>query len=341
MTSPAPKRNQDVDKGYSPKRSRYVYTVRDAIEDSGLTKKAVVNGRFDLNRLDSKERVSLLGFFGEELWVPNKFYSLSTVARAHQRNSSFQELEILSTSSRTERFPVLKRRNLYVRQAYKDLYDELISNSQDRPEYREESQVVITGTTGIENSAFLLYFTIRLLASSHGDNPPIVIFHEKRASRCYVYGGLSTVRSGDIKDFGHFLELPESWYLVDSFPDPMLPKARTIISASPSTLKSNSYSYNNMVVSYGLMDVGGAGAVPELEQCRSKIRDFAAVSKEFLEELYDLTPSINGPAMASLLDVLMKQQWTDTPEQARLVFVVPSDIYDDFQAQGLPPQIQQ
>jgi len=95
---------------------------------------------------------------------------------------------------------------------------------------------VLTGTLGIGKSAFLVYFTIRLLATGSNDNPPIVIFQVKEGSECYAYGRLSIVRYGDIQDSGPLLDLPRTWYLVDSYPNPRLESARTIISASPKTL---------------------------------------------------------------------------------------------------------
>ncbi|KAK3837412.1 MAG: hypothetical protein J3R72DRAFT_196126 [Linnemannia gamsii] len=103
-------------------------------------------------------------------------------------------------------------------------------------------RVVITGTSGIGKSAFLVYYTVRPLATGHDDNPPIVVFHEKGGSKCYAYGGMSTLR-GDIEGFRHFASLRETWYLVDSSPDPQLVEARTIISASPKTVyfKMNQY----------------------------------------------------------------------------------------------------
>ncbi|KAI7822706.1 hypothetical protein BC939DRAFT_177436 [Gamsiella multidivaricata] len=192
------------------------------------------------------ERVSVLGFLGSPVDKTNRYDSLSTIAFA-LRNRSFQEIELLSTPPGSGTlFPVVDTEDLYVRQAYKDLYQEVSMKFQDSPRNRAQKHVVVTGTSGIGKSAFLVYFTIRLLATSSNDNPPIVVFQEKGGSKCYVYGGLSTLRYGDIEDFRPFLNLPETWYLVDSSPNPLLERARTIISASPKTLHSEMNQYQEV-----------------------------------------------------------------------------------------------
>ena len=82
--------------GPSSKRQRQAYTLWDAIEEAGLVQKAIQNGESDLSRLDSKERVSVLGFLGSPVDKANKYDSVSTTAVA-LRKSSFQEVEVLST----------------------------------------------------------------------------------------------------------------------------------------------------------------------------------------------------------------------------------------------------
>ncbi|KAG0058055.1 hypothetical protein BGZ92_007270, partial [Podila epicladia] len=41
--------------------------LKDAIENAGHTKKAVVGGRAALSRLDKQERVSVLDYLGEDI----------------------------------------------------------------------------------------------------------------------------------------------------------------------------------------------------------------------------------------------------------------------------------
>ncbi|KAK5829403.1 hypothetical protein F5H01DRAFT_330146 [Linnemannia elongata] len=299
----APKRKYDEDAGSSSKRKRHdMYTLKDAIEAAGLTEKAVVDGRSDLSRLDNKERVSLLDFIGQEIDRTNTFDSLSTTARAC-RDQSFQELDLISTPS-SNRLPVVGTEDLYVRQAYKDLYNEITWKFQDSPRNRAWKRVVVTGTSGIGKSAFLVYFTIRLLATSLDDNPPIVVFHEKGGSKCYVYGGVSTLRYGDIEDFRPFLGLRETWYLVDSSPDPQLVEARTVISASPKTLYSEMNQYQEIDKRVPWRYYMAPWVLEELERCRGDVKGFQAVTKEFMEELYDLVGGVPRYVLEKPKDVL-------------------------------------
>lgn len=288
--------------GPSSKRKPVIHTLKDAIEEAGLTEKAVVYGRYDLSRLDNKERVSLLDFIGQEIGMSNTFDSLSSTARAY-RGVPFQELDLLSTPSST-RFPVIGTEDLFVRQAYKDLYQEIMLKFLESPRNRGWKRMVVTGTSGIGKSAFLVYFTIRLLAASSDDNPSIVVFHEKGGSKCYVFGGVSTLRYGDIEDFRPFLDLRETWYLVDSAPRPQLVEAKTIISVSPKTLYSEVDQYQEIDKRVPWRYYMAPWILEELEQCRGEIRGFQAVSKEFMEQLYDLIGGVPRYVLEKPKDVL-------------------------------------
>ncbi|KAG0273941.1 hypothetical protein BGZ97_010591, partial [Linnemannia gamsii] len=121
---------------------------------------------------------------------------------------------------------------------------------------------------------------------SNDDNPPIIIFHTKRSAKCYVYGGLSTVRSGNIEDFEPFLSLPETWYFVDSSPDPILGRAKTVISASPKTLFSEAHQYHDVVKGVAWRYYMAPWSLEELIMCRTNVTSFQVVPLEALEDLY-------------------------------------------------------
>ncbi|KAF9111592.1 hypothetical protein BGX27_004682 [Mortierella sp. AM989] len=110
------------------------------------------------------------------------------------KDSNFQELDLISGPSKTK-LPVTDTKDHYVRQAYRDLYDEF----GEKFEITDDEcmkRLVVTGTLGIGKSVFLVYFTIRILITSREDEPATVIFQEKGGSKCYAFGGLSTVRHG-------------------------------------------------------------------------------------------------------------------------------------------------
>jgi len=105
-----------------------------ATEKAGLTENAMVNGKPYLSRLGNKERVSVLGFLGQSIDGDNRYDSLSDTARA-LRDLSFQGLDLISSPSRIP-FPVVGTEDLFVRQAYKDLYHEITLKFQDSPRNR-------------------------------------------------------------------------------------------------------------------------------------------------------------------------------------------------------------
>ncbi|KAF9195471.1 hypothetical protein BGZ51_000046 [Haplosporangium sp. Z 767] len=238
----------------------------EAIGAAGLTESAVIDGVFYLPLLTSNELVSVLKNIGGETSGIND----------------------PSSPSRTE-LSLTDMQHLYVRQEYLDLYDEIDKRFNSTVNDNARKRVVVTGTAGIGKSAFLIYFTIRILATSSMDNPPIIIFQEKEGTnKCYMFGGLSTVRYGDLKDFRPFLELSETWYLVDSSPNPLLPVAKTIISASPRAVYSEIGQYQEIAKRITWTYYMAPWTLQELETCRSKIGDFATISEDFLKELYTL-----------------------------------------------------
>ncbi|KFH63328.1 hypothetical protein MVEG_10738 [Podila verticillata NRRL 6337] len=177
--------------------------------------------------------------------------------------------------------PVVQASDLYVRQTYKDLFDEILKMFENS----QEKQIVVTGTPGIGKSVFLIYLAIRLLAESDDDNPPIIIFHTKWSDICFVFGGCSTVRSGNIKDFTPFLTLTDTWYFVDSAPEPVLDKARTVVSVSPKTLFSED-SYLDIDKDVAWRYYMAPWNLEELKKCRSCVEDLKVVPLQVVEELY-------------------------------------------------------
>ncbi|KAK3833207.1 MAG: hypothetical protein J3R72DRAFT_527227 [Linnemannia gamsii] len=297
---PAAKRDREEDGERFPKR-HHTHTLMDAIEEAGLTEKAVVDGRSSLFRLNSKERVSLISFMGEAVDESNTFYSLSSTALALHHTTrkdmdklsatdgaKWEAMDKLSTPDGTK-LPVINTKDLYVRTAYRDLYNTIYRRFETkRPHtgYESEKYVVVTGTAGIGKSAFLVYFAIRLLAESDDDDPPIIIFHTKGSSECFVFGGHSTVRFGDIKAFKPFLNLSDTWYFVDSSPNPVLDQAKTVISASPKTLFSEDPQFKDVDKEVSWRYYMAPWDLEELKNCRTNVADFEVVPLEAVVELY-------------------------------------------------------
>ncbi|KAK5796917.1 hypothetical protein F5H01DRAFT_418729 [Linnemannia elongata] len=231
---------------------------------------------------DNKERVSLLDFIGQAIDRTDTFYSMSSTALALQ-DTNMKNMDKLS-APRGILLPVVDTNDIYVREAYKDLYDTILGTFENNTPYTGnelKKHVIVTG-----KSAFLVYFAIRLLAESDNDNPPIIVFHTKRSAECYVFGGRSTVRSGNIEAFKPFLSLPDTWYFVDSTPDPVLGRAKTVISASPKTLFSEAHQYQDVDKRVAWRYYMAPWSLEELKKCRISVVGFEVVPLEAVEELY-------------------------------------------------------
>ncbi|KAK5809561.1 hypothetical protein F5H01DRAFT_415530 [Linnemannia elongata] len=358
---PVAKRDREEDAGPSSSRKRHrPHTLKDAIEEAGLTEKALVDDQFYLSRLSRKERVSLLASIGQEIAGDDIFSSLSRTARELQ-GTNMKEMDKISAPHGTT-LPVVNTKELYVRKAYKDLHQTIIDTF-DNDRNGARKHVVVTGTSGIGKSAFLVYFAIRLLAERGDDYPPIIIFHTKRSAECYVFGGRSTVRSGTIEDFKPFLSLPDTWYFVDSSPDPILDQAKTVISASPETLFSEAQQYQDVDKRVEWRYYMAPWTLEELTVCRASVVNFEVVPLEAVEELYlkiggvpryvlempmtalNRRPDDLQRAKAKALERLVKalhkvndpvtlmqffSQGRDTLEFSRLIHCWPTDDHENF-----------
>ncbi|KAG0324110.1 hypothetical protein BG004_003545 [Podila humilis] len=260
-----------------------VLTFMDVIAEAGLTEKAVMDGQYDLSLLDKKEKVALLSFTGQDTDRKDNFSSLSRTS-IDLHGANIKDMDKLSAPHGTL-LPVVGMSELFIRRAYKVLHDTILGTFDNaRAGNETKKHINITGTSGIGKSAFLVYFAVRLLAESADDEPPVIIFHTKRSSECYAFGGCSVVRSGDIKDFAPFLGQPDTWYIVDSSLDPVLGRAKTVIAASPKTLFSDQYKDVDKRVTWQYYMA--PWNLEELTMCRTNVTSFQVVPLEAMEELY-------------------------------------------------------
>lgn len=229
-----------------------------------------------------KERVTVLQFLGQKVESAIQLFNV-LFETACTLKTGGQIPNIISAPS-NNKLPVVCRPNLYVREAYKDLYTYITVTFKDIPTEDIQNLLIITGTSGIGKSAFLIYLTIRLLIESNNEGPPIIIFHTKEGSKCYAFGGTSTLRVGSITDFEHFLELPETWYLVDSSPEPVLNTAKTLIAASSKTYYSEDKQYQEVSKESPLIYYMAPWDWDELENCRQIV--FSVVPQDLMERLY-------------------------------------------------------
>ncbi|KAF9958236.1 hypothetical protein BGZ72_000699, partial [Mortierella alpina] len=142
--APALRRDRDDDAGLFSKRHR-PHTLMDAIAEAGLTEKAVVDGESDISLLDYKERVSLLEVIGHDVDMTNSFYPLfRTACELHGTN--IDDMDKLSTPDGIK-LPIVGTKELYVREAYKDLYSTIIERFESKRSVsgdEGENHVVVT-----------------------------------------------------------------------------------------------------------------------------------------------------------------------------------------------------
>ncbi|ORY96115.1 hypothetical protein BCR41DRAFT_375759 [Lobosporangium transversale] len=290
--------NDESDRSSSKKVKLETMSLLEAISATELAQKAIINGVPDPSVLSSKELVSVLDNTGTSVTRNDLYYSIPRTAISLQ-NASFQEIDVISSPWGTK-FPVLKVRDLYVRSAFKELYDKIINKfGIDRDIKPDAPQMVLTGTAGIGKSSFLVYFAIRLLATSNEEDPPIIIIQQKEDTMCYAFGGRSVIRYGDIEHFRPFLDLPSTWFLVDSSPAPKLMLARTIFSVSPKTLNSEENLYKEIVKGVPWKYYMAPWELDELKECRDKVEAFHMVPEDFMEHLYEMIGEVQRVGEAS------------------------------------------
>jgi hypothetical protein len=180
---------------------------------------------------------------------------------------------------KTFTFPVTDQRALLVRKCYHELYDIIIKSpiTTTKP-----LRILLTGTSGIGKSTFLIYFIIRhlyesIIAPNSKKNPvisssgmrDILIFQPAQSdNKFYAFAGPNIVRTGTYSDFEAFFLLPTTWYLVDWKPasKPVSEKAATLFALSPNSISDPDFKHFEKVLPQRFcMPVW---TYDELEECR-------------------------------------------------------------------------
>jgi len=119
---------------------------------------------------------------------------------------------------------VIGKPAIYVRESYEDLYY-LITN---RASKDFDHKFLVTGTSGIGKSCFLIYFLVRLLCEY---KDVTVIFQPIQSEVFYCFKDLN-LSSGSYDDFSIQLQSSKTWYLADGIIFPKLVPAKTVIALS-------------------------------------------------------------------------------------------------------------
>ncbi|KAF8977630.1 hypothetical protein BGZ46_007243, partial [Entomortierella lignicola] len=295
-----------VSKKYRPSiSSSSSEALIDAIRKAGFTTMAITDDGPDLSLLNLAERAKVLSFIGRAS-RNSSYHNITRTARELlSSNTNMKEISVL-TSPGDRGFPVVETADLFIRDEYKRFYDHIISDFRTPTTVNRLNRFFIIGTPGIGKSAFLVYFAIRQLVDHDLEDPPIIISHEKKSETCYAYGGTTCQRKGNREEFADFLELPKTWYLVDSGNNPQPDNARTIFTASPRILHDEYDEFAKGATCYSYYHMSPWN-LEQLRECKESVRYFQSIGDEFLEELYSNLGGIPRQILQSPADALFKK----------------------------------
>ena len=166
---------------------------------------------------------------------------------------------------------VLEKNVLYVRKSYKYLYNTLKENSAVGLR-----RFLITGTSGIGKSCFLIYILIQLLCED-----VTVIFQPINDEYFCIEENL-TISSGKYADFMYQLNLPTTWYLADGIISPKLVQAKTVVALSPNGIATKEF--QEFEKRHPIEYYMGPWALEELLICREHV--FPLVPEEIVTDLF-------------------------------------------------------
>ncbi|CAG8636861.1 11815_t:CDS:2 [Paraglomus brasilianum] len=251
---------------------------------------------FSLGALTFEERVTLLSELGKEPLENNQFKSLSDVIRiisdkeineVSRSSSSSHDIPLESDdctpnqwiSFQNHRFPVIGEATLFVRKSYRDLYKIISGHYGSKYDIR----ILLSGTSGMGKSTFLLYFLIRFLNEF---NNRIVVFHPQTKNQFPYYAFTKNfVRGITAMEIFDFLDLKETVYLADGRHDANIVQAFSITALSPRSLTTTAEKtfqiYEKSCTHIFYMP---PWSLEELETLRAKI--FAYIKPEFLLEFF-------------------------------------------------------
>uniref|UniRef100_U9T1W8 Crinkler family protein n=1 Tax=Rhizophagus irregularis (strain DAOM 181602 / DAOM 197198 / MUCL 43194) TaxID=747089 RepID=U9T1W8_RHIID len=193
------------------------------------------------------------------------------VRNQKQKLCAIQDQQDNTIIQHDEDLAVLEKSVLYVRKSYKYLYNKLEKKSADGLK-----RFLITGTSGIGKSCFLIYVLIQLLCDD-----VTVIFQPLNDKYFYCFKNL-TVTRGTYDDFLSLLGSPTTWYLADGAISPKLVQATTVVSLSPNGIATKDFQEfeKRHPVEYYM----GPWTLEELLSCRKHV--FPLVPKEIVTNLF-------------------------------------------------------
>jgi hypothetical protein len=287
--------------------------TREAVEKLGYTHAIDADGPFkgsvDLTKLSGSEKAYVIARLGEELPKNDPFRAVFLAATRLKKLMDDDNQEPSSHQIIGEQndaiLPVVGTPRLFVRRVYKKLFNIFTDYN--------GSYIHLTGSSGIGKSCFLIYLAIRQLSESSNDNPKIIIFQAKDASReWYCFAGTTVARCGAYEDFADFLLLSDTLYLADGILKPKILPAKTLVALSPNSLHehgSKEFQDFDKISSVYYMP---PWTYPELEECRMNV--YSKLPAALMEKIYYRVGGV--PRSVLSLPMGHQQDWEKAEDTA-------------------------
>ena len=253
----------------------------EALNKVGLLEKATVDDKMGgkeiaLSNLNKKEIVTLVHCLGSDVSGDNKFKQVLKTA-FQKRNHLTTVNDKWFVNLEEKNLAIVNKPKLFVRDAYKDIYDLVTA---------VPSRAILTGTSGVGKSCFLIYLLIRLLSEKEDE---IIFFQDVDGDNASLYCLTSNfVRSIPSSDTATFLEQSNIWYLADGIMQPRTVSARSLLAISPANLggkESNHIDTYKKEVVHNNIFYMPPWNLEELEICRAEL--FELVESEWLKTFFD------------------------------------------------------
>jgi hypothetical protein len=179
--------------------------------------------------------------------------------------------------SEKKKLAVVKKQALYIRKAYEDLYHIVTKENVD-------PRFLISGTSGVGKSCFLIYLLIRLLCNKQNAT---VIFKSKKSNLLYCFEN-TKLRTGSFEEFSEQLYNSKTWYLVDGTAPEDDVEAIQVVSASSKSIKSKELT--DFVKELDNIFCMPPWSIEELEICRNEV--YPMVPKDLMLDLIDVAGGV-------------------------------------------------
>jgi hypothetical protein len=206
-----------------------------------------------------------------------------------------------------------KMKELYIRKAYKDLFQIIYNNLNSKNETKERlHRMAITGTPGTGKSMFLFYILWRL--ANRKTTETVILRRQVNHESIYVFQNNGCWIASYDTDIRMFLNDPTTWYLTDALrPPPNIVEAITILVSSPSEKYYSKFLdylpvpplHYLPIWSLKELKLAAKSYSISLEEVEERFGKIGGIARFVLEKNVDLEAKINEKINKLLSDTIM------------------------------------